>query len=84
MPDISLSALHKLSLFIYLFVCLFICLFIYLLSFCLFRAAPMAYGSSWARCQIIAVAAGLCQSHSNARSEMHLKPTPQRMAMLDL
>ena len=39
----------------------FVCLF------CLFRAAPMAYGSSQARGWIGAVAAGLRQRHSNAR-----------------
>ena len=38
-------------------------------SFCLFRATPMAYGSSQARGQVGAVAAGLHHSHSNARSE---------------
>ena len=40
-----------------------------LLFFSLFlRAAPMAYGSSWARGQIRAAAAGLYHNHSNARS----------------
>ena len=43
--------------------------------FCLFRAAPMAYGGSQSRDLIRAVAASLCQSHSNARSQLHLKPT---------
>ena len=33
--------------------------------FNLFRAAPVAYGSSQARCGIEAVAAGLCHSYSN-------------------
>ena len=37
--------------------------------FCLFRAEPTAYGGSQARGLIGAVAAGLCQSHSNAGSE---------------
>ena len=32
---------------------------------------------------IRAVAASLCQSHSNARSEPRLRPTPQLTAMLD-
>ena len=45
--------------------------------FGLFRAAPMAYGSSHARCQIRAVATGLCHSHSNARSKPCLQPAPQ-------
>ena len=30
-----------------------------------------------------AVATGLCHSHSNARSEPHLRPTPQFTATLD-
>ena len=38
----------------------------------LFRAAPMAYGSSQARDLIRAAAVSLCHSHSNARSELHL------------
>ena len=52
-------------------------LFIY---FCLFRAAPAAYGSSQARGQIGTAAASLHHSHSNARYESHLQPTPQVMA----
>ena len=43
--------------------------------FCLFRATPMAYGSSQARRQIGAVAAGLQHRHSNAGSEPRLRPT---------
>ena len=38
----------------------------------------MAHGSSQARVQ--AAAASLRHSHSNARSELHLRPTPQLMA----
>ena len=63
--------------FIYLFVCLFICLFAFS------RAAPAACGGSQARGQIGAVAAGLCQSHSNVRTELRLRPTPQFTAMPD-
>ena len=40
-----------------------------LFIFCLFRAAPAAYGSSQARGQFGAVAAGLRHSHSNTRSK---------------
>ena len=40
--------------------------------FFLFRASPVVYGSSWAKGWIIAAAAGLSHSHSNARSELHL------------
>ena len=43
----------------------------------------MAYGASQARGLIGAVATGLCQSHSNVGSEMHLRPTPQLTATLD-
>ena len=45
--------------------------FLYLIScfyFLLFRAAPVAHGSSQARGQIRAVAAGLCHSHSHTGS----------------
>ena len=38
-------------------------------------AIPVAYGISQARCQIRAVAAGLCHSHSNAGFELCLLPT---------
>ena len=51
--------------------------------FCLFRAAPVAYGGSQARGLIRAVAAGLCQRHSNSGSEPSLQPTPQLMATPD-
>ena len=52
-------------------------------SFCLFRASPAAYGGSQARVLIGAVAASLCHSHSNAGSELRLRPTPRPMAMPD-
>ena len=41
-------------------------------SFLSFRTAPTAYGGSQARGPIRTVAAGLCQNHSNAGSELHL------------
>ena len=47
-------------------------------------AAPVAYGGPQARGLIGAVATGLCQSHSNAGSELRLQPTLQLMATLDL
>ena len=50
-----------------------------LLYFCLFRAAPVAYGGSQARGPNRAVAVGLCQSYSNSRS----KYVPEEM-MLDI
>ena len=49
--------------------------------FCFFRAAVAAYGSSQATGLIGATAAGLRHSHSNARSEPHLRPTPQLTAV---
>ena len=51
--------------------------------FYLFRAAPVAYGGSQARDLIGSVATGLRHSHSNARSESRLWPTPQLSATLD-
>ena len=61
--------------------------FFLFLFFCLFafsRAAPMAYVGSQARGPIGVVASSLHQSHSSARSELHLWLTPQLMAMPDL
>ena len=54
-----------------------------LFFFCLFRATPSAYWGSQARGRIGATAAGLCHSHSNARSKLPLQPTPQLMATPD-
>ena len=55
--------------------------FFFLLGFvCDFRATPVAYGISQARGRIGAVMAGLCHSHSKARSETRLQPTPPLMA----
>ena len=54
---------------------------LYVESFFFLRAALAAYGGSQATGQIGAVAAG--QSHSNPRSELHLRPTLQLRAMLD-
>ena len=51
--------------------------------FLLFRATPMAYGSSRARGLIEATAASLRQSHSNTSSEPNLQPTPQLTATPD-
>ena len=51
--------------------------------FCLFRATPVACGSSQARGQIGAAAAVLHHSHSNAGSELCLLPIPQLTAMQD-
>ena len=56
---------------------------IIIIIFCLFKAAPTAYGGSQARGGIRAVAASLCYSHSNVGYELHLQPTPQLTATLD-
>ena len=53
-------------------------LFIYL-----FLGTSTAYGVSQARGRIEAVAADLYHSHSNARSEPCLQPTPQATETLD-
>ena len=45
----------------------FVCLFF--VVFCLFYAAPVAYGGSQARGPIGAAAASLCHSHSNVGSK---------------
>ena len=49
----------------------------YYFSFSFFMAIPASYGSSQDRGQIRAAAAGLCRSHSHARSKPHLWPKPQ-------
>ena len=65
-------------------ISLFFFITFFFLVFCpFFRAAPAAFGDSQARDPIGAVAAGLHHSHSNARSEPRLQPTPQLMAVLD-
>jgi len=51
--------------------------------FFLFRVSTAACGGSQARRQVRAAAAGLHHNHSNARSEQHLRPTPQLMATPD-
>ena len=56
-----------------LIVKIFFCFLFFVFS----RAAPVAYGGSQARGLIGAVAAELHHSHSNARSELCLRPTPQ-------
>ena len=47
-------------------------LFLFLFYYFIFRATPIVYGSSQARVQIRATAAGLRHSHSNAGSQLHL------------
>ena len=72
--------IHGHSYIIWLF---FLPSFLFFFLSCLFRAEPVAYGSSQARGRIGAAAAGLHHNHSNSRPEPHLQPTPQLTAMPD-
>ena len=56
--------------------------FILSYNFFFFRAASVAHGVSQARGLIGATAAGLRHSHSNMRSKLHLRLTPQLTATL--
>ena len=72
--------------FFFLFIIIAVFLFYLFIYFCLFafsRATTSAYGGSQARGLIGAVAAVLHHSHSNARSEPCLRPTPQLTVMPD-
>ena len=64
---------------IFIFIYLFIFVFLPFLG-----PLPTAYGGSQAGGRIGAVAASQRQSHSNAGSEPHLRPTPQLTATPDL
>ena len=67
-----------------IFLCFIFQTYVVFVLFCLlFRAALMERGGSQPRSRIGAIAVGLCHSHSNARSEPHLLPIPQLMAMPD-
>ena len=67
--SISVSSQSEKEMDAYVF---YVCLFLFvLLSF----AAPALYGSSQARGEIRAAAAGLHHSHSDTGSEPHLQPT---------
>ena len=59
-------------------ICILIFIYLFIIYLLLFRAAPMAYGSSQARGWTRDAAAGLHHSHSNIRSKLHLQPTPQQ------
>ena len=67
----------------FLFFFSFFLFFFFFFFFAFSRAEPTAYGGSQARGPTGAVAAGLHHSHSNAGSELRLRPTPQLTAMLD-
>ena len=47
------------------------------------KSSIIAHGHSQARGKIRATAASLHNSHSNVGSDLHLRPTPQLMAMWD-
>ena len=49
---------------------------VFFFFFLLFGAAPIACGGSQVRGQIGAAATGLCHSHGNVGSKLHLRPTP--------
>ena len=69
-----------------LFLVIFIsCFFFFLLFFffCFFQGCTAAYGGSQAGGPIGATAASLHHSHSDARFEPHLQPTPQLRATPD-
>ena len=59
------------------------CFLVFVCLFAISWTAPTAYGGSQARGQIEAIAADLCQSHSNTGSEPRVQPATQLMAMLD-
>ena len=77
-PGTGVRAWQPLSPFLGFFVFIFV---FYLFAFS--RAALTAHGGSQARGLIRAVATSLHHSHSNARSELRLQPTPQLTAMPD-
>ena len=72
-PGMNVIKISQMPFLAYLLACL--------LFFFSFRATPAAYGSFQGRGQIGAAATSLGHSHSNARSEPHLRPTPQLTAM---
>ena len=60
-----LSAQNKLGIIIIIII-------IIIRSFCLFKVAPAAYGSSQAKGRIGAIAASLSDRHSNTGSKLRL------------
>ena len=74
-PLISQSHFEHMLLFFFFFFFFF---------FCLFRVTPEAYGDSQARGPFGAAAPDLHRSHSSARSEPCVRPTPQLTAMANL
>ena len=83
--DLHSLMTNDVPLFMWLLaVCFFVEISIlFFLFFLLLRATCTAYGSSWARGQIRAAAAGPRHSHGNTGSKQHLWLMPQLVAMLD-
>ena len=77
---VELKLLLFFSGFLFQSWCVYLNNFFFLLFF---RATPTTYGGSQARGQIGPIATSLHHSHSKARSEPRLWPTPQLMAMPD-
>ena len=86
--------IYKIYIHIFLYWILYICIFyiknfikiiecIYFFFFVFSRATPASYGGSQARGPIGAIAAAVCQRHSNGGSEPRLQPAPQLTAMPD-
>ena len=71
------------SVALFLLFPLFLSTQFFFFKFFLFLDHTMAYGSSQARSQIGAIAAGLCHSHSNMGSKLHLQPALQLTAAPD-
>ena len=77
------GAMTKPDSFFFFFLSFFVVVVVVVVVVAISWAAPAAYGGSQARSLIGAVAPGLYHSHSYARSEPHLPPTPQLMATPD-
>ena len=56
----------------HIFKILKLCIYLFYYYYYFFMATPVAYGSSQASGWIGAAAAGLCHSHGNTISELHL------------
>ena len=65
------------------FKSVFVFFWFFLFLFLLFRAVPMAYGSSHLGAESQLQAASLCHSHNNVGFEPYLQPTPQLKTMPD-
>ena len=71
-PMQSTDLMHALPLNIPVALFIYVCVCVYVCMYDLFRAIPMAYGSSQARSRIKAAVASLCHNHRNVRSKLQL------------